>query len=143
MSTESQTPTRSQTYKHNDLVAWLTENGHITPDSSQVEVVAAAFARRNEYRATDRYRALAEAGDPEKAAKAEAAAAAKAEAKVQKDAERAAVKAEKEAAREAAKAEKAAKAQKEAAPAAPAKATKTSKKASKATADSGDEDPFA
>ena len=126
MSETEETTNRSQMWKHEDFVEWATEEGLITPKSSQAEVVAAFAANRNDYRKTDRYRDLVES---HKESAAEAAAARKAAAAEK----RAAAKAEKEAA--AAKAEKeaaAAKAEK-----APAKATSKTSKA-KAT----DENPF-
>src|SRR5512143_3650863 len=66
---------RSHMYKHQDIVDWLTEEGHITPKSTQAETIAAAFANRNAYRATERYRDLVEAhkGDAEAAAAERAA----------------------------------------------------------------------
>lgn len=129
---------RSQMFKHVDFVEWATEQGLLNPKMGQAETIAVFAANRNAYRATDRYRALADAGDPQKAARdAERAAAKEAKAK-----ERAEAQAAKAAEREAAKATKAAaKAAKAApAPAAPAKATKATKATKKAAASS--ENPF-
>jgi hypothetical protein len=83
---ETETKTsRSQLWKHQDAVNWLTEQGHITPKSSQAEVVAAFAANRNAYRKTDQYRTLvdgrAETTAAEKAAASAAKAATKAAAK--------------------------------------------------------------
>lgn len=144
---EEEAVSRSQMWKHEDIVAWLTEEGVIDADSSQAEVVAAFAANRNTYRKTDRYRNLVEShkgsAEEEKAARA---------------VEREAAKAERAAEREAAKvakaeaaAAKAAAAPAEAAPAAPAKAaakaTKVSgaKKVAKSTKASAStaENPFA
>lgn len=141
--TEQERVSRSQMYKHEDVVGWLTDEGFITPQSTQAEVIAAFAAQRNAYRRTERYATLvATHAEEGKAAKAEATAAREA-AKAERAEARAAAKAEKEAAKAAAEAEKAAAA--EAAPAEkPAKATRASKRAAAKAADAGegDENPF-
>ena len=118
--TATQAELRSQMYKHNDFVNWATSEGFLKPSMSQAETIAVFAAKRNAYRATERYATLREAGDPTKAARdAERAKAREAKAKERAEAQEA-------------KATKATKAT------APAKATKATKKAA-ATA----EDPFA
>lgn len=147
MAEETATVARSQMWKHEAMVEWLTEQGFITPKSSQVEVVAAAFAHRVEWRKSERYlglenpaaaerEAAREKREAERAAKAEEREAAKAKRAEEREAARAAKAAEKEAA----KATKAAAAQKSTAASkqeAPAKATKATKKSAPA------DDPFA
>lgn len=141
--TAEETASRSQMWKHEDAVAWLTEEGLINAKSSQAEVVAAFAANRNRYRRTERYQNLE---NPNTAAR-EAAKAAKAQEREAKAAERAAAKEakakEKAAAAEAKAAEtaaaKAAKAEPTKAPAKAAKATK----ATKATKASAADNPFA
>jgi hypothetical protein len=135
---DTETATRgrgSQMWKHQDAVNWLTEQGHINPQSSQAEVIAAFAARRNEYRRTDRYRSLVDNHAETAGAEREAAKAAKA-------AERQAAK-EAKAAEKAAQPAKATRASKaaatEAAPAAPAKAKRGARKAAAAASE---ENPF-
>lgn len=127
----------SQMWKHEDIVEWLTDEGKITPKSSQAEVIAAFAANRNAYRRTERYHTLVEGHgatlEAERAAAKEAKAAERAQAREAKAAEKAAAKA----AADAAKPAPAAKATKATAPAAPAKA----KRGAKAAA-STEENPF-
>lgn len=96
---------RSQMWKHEDAFDWLVSEGHLTEDASGPEIIAAFAARRNEYRRTDRYKALVESH----AAEAEEARQRRAEereaAKAAREAEKAA-KAEEKAKAEEAKAAK-------------------------------------
>jgi hypothetical protein len=138
--TEEERASRSQMYKHEDIVAWLTEEGKLTAESTQAETIAAFAANRNAYRKTDRYRQLvASHAESTEAQRAEAQAAREA-AKAEKAAARQAEKEAKEAARAAAEAEK----EKAGAEPAPAKAKRASKKSAAAaepTTEEGD-DPF-
>lgn len=128
--TETVTVSRSQMWKHQDAVNWLTEQGLITPKSTQAETIAAFAANRNAYRKTAQYRSLVSGRAESTQAEKEAAKAVKAQA------------------REAAKATKAAekaaaapKPTKAATKAAPAKAaTKAASKATKAASKS--DSPF-
>lgn len=136
-----ETGLRSQMWKHEDLAGYLTEEGLIDAESSQAEVIAAAFAKRNEYRRSDRYTELVEEHRAEAEQAKEAKAAARAKAKAEREAAAAEAKAEKEAAKAAAKADKEAKpAKKTAAKKTAAKKTTAKGKGAKAKAD--DEDVF-
>ena len=129
--TEAMPVSRSQMHKHEDLVDYLTSEGHINPKSTQAEVIAAAFANRNEYRSTDRYRNLV---DTHRASAEQA--------KAQRAAEREAAKAQKAAEAEAAKTAEPKATKAAASKAAPAKAAKApAKAAKKAPATKGD-NPF-
>lgn len=120
---------RSQMYKHEDVVGWLTDEGHISPNSTQAEVIAAFAANRNAYRKTDRYRNLVQSHASESQAASEARKAEREAAKEAKAAERAAAK-EAKAAKEAAT---------PAEPPTPAKATRKSRKAA---AETTEDNPF-
>jgi len=130
---------RSQMWKHEDIVEWLTELGIIDERSTQAEVIAAFAAKRNEYRRTDRYRALVDNHAAERAAAKEAKAAERAAAKEAKAAERAAAKEAKAAERAAAKEAEASESE------APKKASPKKASAKKAAVNptTGGEDPFA
>ena len=122
---------RSQMWKHEDIVEWLTELGIIDERSTQAEVIAAFAAKRNEYRRTDRYRALVDNHAEALSAEREERAAERAAAKEAKAAERAAAKEAKAA--EASESE------------APKKASPKKASAKKAAVNptTGGEDPFA
>jgi len=127
---------RSQMWKHEDIPEWLTELGIIDERSTQAEVIAAFAAKRNEYRRTDRYRALVDNHAEALSAEREERAAERAAAKEAKAAERAA-----------AKEAKAAEASESEAPkkASPKKASPKKASAKKAAVNptTGGEDPFA
>lgn len=124
--TETERTSRSQMFKHEDIVGFLTDEGLITPQSSQAEVIAAFAANRNRYRRTDRYRNLVETHRSAGAEAVEARKAERAAAKAAKAEERAAAKEAKATEAAAAKAAAAAK-ETAATPEAPAKATRKGK----------------
>jgi hypothetical protein len=95
---------RSQLAVHEGQVEYLRGEGVDVDNLSPAELIAAAYATRNEWRRTDAYRTVKAASTTEKAAEREAAKAARAEAVAAKKAERDAAKAAK-AAEKAAKAE--------------------------------------
>lgn len=67
---------RSRMHLHKALAEYLGDNYGITDKSSAADTIAAAFAKRNEWRATPEYLKLREehAGEPRKAAGAKKAA---------------------------------------------------------------------
>jgi hypothetical protein len=138
---------RSQMWKHEAMVEWLSEvkeYGDLS-EWSPAEVIAIAFAHRNEWRRTDTYRNLVESHAAEAEEARAAKAAAREEEKAAKAAEREAAKAEKEAAKAAAaEGKETAKATKPAAGKATKAPAKAVRKASKATAkrSASTEDPF-
>lgn len=140
---EEATGPRSQIWKHEAMVEWLTGEKGMPEDADAATVIAYAFAYRVEWRRTETYSGLvaehAETAEAERAERTAAREQAAAERKAEREAA-AAAKAEAKAA-EAAKAEaapaKATKATKETAKAAPAKATKSTKKGA-----STEENPF-
>lgn len=142
MSTEEEAtnPTgRSQIYKHEALVAYLTDVVGIDVDSlSPAEVIAVAFAHRNAFRKSDTYRDAVAAYEAEAAERAEAKAAERQAEKEAREAERA----EKRAAKEAEKAEKAEKATKAPAKKAAAKKTPAGRRPARGKAKATSEDPF-
>jgi hypothetical protein len=102
---------RSQMWIHEGMVDWLQEEYEVDFDTlSPAEVIALAFARRNEWRRTETYAALkagrAEQREAEKAERAAAAEARKAERQAAAAAKAEAAKAEKAAEKPAAKASK-------------------------------------
>lgn len=139
--TEAERVSRSQMYKHEDIFAWMVEQGHLAADASPPQVIAAFAAHRNAYRKTERYATLvASHAETAKAAEAEARAAREAEKQAKSEAREA-----ERAAKEAAKAEAAKAAEKPAEK--PAKATRKGKAKATETAEvenatEGDEDPF-
>ena len=55
-----ETALRSQMWKHEDFVEWATEEGILDVDDDQPTTIAIFAAKRNLYRATDRYRTMVE-----------------------------------------------------------------------------------
>lgn len=109
---------RSQMWKHEAMVEWLTKQTGVDMNTlSAAEVIAYAFAHRVAWRKSTQYRSLVDGRQAQVAQEREARAAERAQAAEARKAER-----------EAAKAAKATKASKE-----PAKAAKATKGATKAT----------
>jgi hypothetical protein len=131
---------RSQTWKHEDFIAWATGEGLMTADASPLEAISTFAANRGKWRKTPRYRTMVtgrkETAAAERTARTEARKAERAVAAEAKKAEREAAKAAKAA--EAAAAPAPTKAAAKKAAAAPAKATK----ATKASAAAASDNPF-
>lgn len=122
---------RSAMHIHEAMVEWLESNGYLTGDESTAEVVAVAFAKRNEWRKSEEYAEVKEEYASTREAEKEAKAAARAERAAAKAA------AEEDDEEEAPKPKKGKKAA--ASKAAPAKAKKAKRKSKSADTD---DDPF-